>query len=68
MPTFRLKTATVAISEEDGKEVAIRLPAGAHIVVTESLDGEEADRQVTAKWGRKTLTMFAIDILARLPQ
>ena len=65
MPTFRLKAATIAIAHEDGKEVAVRVPAGADILVTGSLDGEEPNRQVIAQWGWKTLTMFAVDILER---
>ena len=65
MPKFRLKTVTIATTHEDGKEVALRVPAGADIVVTESLDGEHPNRQVTVRWGRKALTMFAVDILER---
>jgi hypothetical protein len=62
---FRLKTATIAIADEGGRERLLHVPAGAEIVVTESLEGEAPNRQVTAQWGRKTLTMFAVDILER---
>ena len=60
---FRLNTATIAASLEDGKEQVLYIPAGAEIVVTGSLDDDgPINREVSVEWEGKTLTMFAVDI------
>jgi hypothetical protein len=63
---FRLKTATIAASFEDGKERVLYIPAGAEIVVTGSLSNDgPINREVSVEWEGNTLTMFAVDILER---
>ena len=63
---FRLNTATIAASFEDGKERVLYIPAGAEIVATDSLDGDgQLNREVNVEWEGTTLIMFAVDILER---
>ena len=63
---FRLKTATIAASFEDGKEQVLYIPAGTEIVVTGSLNNDGSfNREVSVELEGKTLTMFAVDILER---
>ncbi len=64
---FRLNKPTVALYLEGGKEVALEVPAGAEIVVTDDVKVAPMDPtlQVTVKWDGKIVKMFAVDIRQR---
>lgn len=62
---FRLKTDTIAtVFQDDGKRVAVQIPAGGVILVIDSVPDPVVDRnqQVNAKWEGRTVTLFAVDI------
>jgi hypothetical protein len=64
---FRMNIATIATAVMDGKEIAFRIPAGAEIVVMESLPADSQDRtqRVKVEWNGQVVTMFAVDIKYR---
>jgi hypothetical protein len=66
-PRFRLNAPTIAIIFEDGKKVAVQIPAGAEILAIDSVPDPVVDRaqQVNAKWEGRTVTLFAADIRER---
>src|SRR6185369_9965678 len=49
---------------EDGKKVAVQIPAGAELLAIDSVPDPVVDRQqqVQVKWEGKTITMFAVDL------
>ena len=62
---FRLTTPTLVVVGVNGREALRYIPAGAEIVVNDSLDGDKADRVVSVEWKGETATMFAVDVLER---
>ena len=64
---FRLKAATIAVGFTDGKKVAYQIPAGAEIVVIDSIrvDPNDPSRTVSVEWNSKPFTMFAVDLRER---
>jgi hypothetical protein len=64
---FRLKATTVAVGTEDGREVIVRIPSGAEVVVFDCVGGNhtEATTQVKVGWDGKLLRMFAVDLRER---
>ena len=66
--TFRLKTTTVATVMQDGKRIAIQIPAAAKIVVVDPVPeqtSEDVRQQVNVRWNGENLMMFLIDIQER---
>lgn len=60
---FRLNTPTLAILNQDGKDLPLTVPAGAIVkLVNGPLNG---NRFVDIEWDGKTITMFAADIRER---
>jgi hypothetical protein len=61
---FRLNAAKVGLVIQDGREVAVQIPAGAEILVIDSVPDPVVDRQqrVHVIWKEKAITMFAVDI------
>jgi hypothetical protein len=66
--TFRLKSTTIATVLQDGRRIAIQLPAAAKIVVTDPVPehtSEDVRQQVNVRWNGENLMMFLIDIQER---
>jgi hypothetical protein len=61
---FRLNAPKIGIVFQDGRKVAVQIPAGAEILAIDSVPDPVVDRQqpVHVTWEGKTLTMFAVDI------
>jgi hypothetical protein len=61
---FRLNAPRIGIVFQDGKKVAVQIPAGAEIVAIDSVPDPVVDRQqqVQVSWEGKTITMFAVDV------
>lgn len=62
---FRLKTATIAITDAPEKRIAVRLPTGAQIVVLDQIQPDaqlDSSHQVTVEWDGKVVSMFLVDI------
>jgi hypothetical protein len=61
---FRLNTSKIGLVIEDGKKVAVQIPAGAELLAIDSVPDPVVDRQqqVQVKWEGKTITMFAVDL------
>ena len=61
---FRLNTSKIGLVIEDGKKVAVQIPAGAELLAIDSVPDPVVDRQqqVPVKWEGKTVTMFAVDL------
>jgi hypothetical protein len=70
MYRFRLKSATMAVCQEDGEPhgVAIIIPAGSEIVSVEQIEaraGMDHSTFVSVEWNRKTIRMFLLDLVER---
>jgi hypothetical protein len=61
---FRLNAPKVGLVFQDGREVAIQIPAGAEILAIDSVPDPVVDlqQQVHVAWEERTITMFAVDI------
>ena len=61
---IRLNAPKLGLVFQDGREIAVRIPAGAEIFVIDSVPYPVVDpqQQVHVLWADKTLTMFALDI------
>ena len=61
---FRLNAPKIGIVFQDGRKVAVQIPAGAEILAIDSVPDPVVDRQqqVHVTWEGKTITMFAVDI------
>jgi hypothetical protein len=62
---FRLKTATIGVTDGPDKRVAIQLPAGAQIVVLDQIPPDvppDSNHQVNVEWEGKLVSMFLVDI------
>ncbi len=59
---YRLKTPTLALLQDDGRQVARTVPAGAIVVVDGTLDG---DKLVEVQWDGQKLMMFVQDLQSR---
>ena len=61
---LRLNAPTIGLVFQDGRKVAVQIPAGAEIVAIDSVPDPVVDphQQVHVKWAGKTITMFAVDI------
>jgi hypothetical protein len=61
---FRLNAPKIGLVFQDGKEVAIEIPAGAEILAIDSVPDPVVDlqQQVHVTWEERTIRMFAIDI------
>jgi len=65
---FRLKTATIAITDGPEKRIAVQLPTGAQIVVLEHVQPNaplDSSRQVNVEWDGKVVSMFLVDIIEK---
>jgi len=66
MHRFRLKSATVAVQQEDGR--AAMIPSGVEIATAELPDtrnGFDHSTFVTVDWDGKVMRMFLLDLLER---
>ena len=66
--SFRLKRTTIATVMQDGKRIAIQIPAAAKIIAIDPVPEYTSDdrrQQVTVRWMDKDLMMFLIDIQER---
>ena len=59
---FVLNQSTIALNIVDGKDRAIRIPAGATIKVVSDL---KTNNMVDVSWEGKTFTVFAVDVKNR---
>jgi hypothetical protein len=61
---FRLNASKIGLVFQDGKEVAVQIPAGVEIFAIDSVPDPVVDRQqqVHVAWEDKTITMFAVDL------
>ena len=61
---LRLKTGTIAVAPDDqGKQVAVIVPAGSVVVVIKNVD--QGDQVVLVKWREATCQMFSADLRER---
>ena len=63
METFRIKTPTIALFQEDGRQVAHMVPEGATVTVKREKGNE--DKFVEVIWDEKKVLMSTRDIRAR---
>jgi hypothetical protein len=61
---FRLNAPKIGLVFQDGKKVAVQIPAGAEIFAIDSVRDPAVypQQEVHVKWEGKTITMFAADI------
>jgi hypothetical protein len=61
---FRLNVPKIGLVFEDGKKVAVQIPAGAEIFAIDSVPDPVVypQQEVHVAWEGKTLTMFAADL------
>jgi hypothetical protein len=61
---FRLTVPKIGLVFQDDRKVAVQIPAGAEILVIDSVPDPVVDRQqqMNVAWAGKTITMFAVDI------
>ena len=63
---YRLKTATVAVQSQDGKEAMVMLPSNTIVTLLDQIDGvAPANRFVRVQWAEIAVKMFAADLLER---
>lgn len=63
---YRLKSATIAVEVDGGKDVTIMLPSHAVVTLLEQLTAAmPPNHLVNVQWTDKKLRMFAADILER---
>ena len=64
---YRLKTATIAVQSQDGKEAMVMLPSNTVVtLLDEIVDGvAPANRFVRVQWADMAVKMFAVDLLER---
>lgn len=63
---FRLKTPTNAVSNGNGKDEMLQVPANEEIIVLTPLDESQLpNRQVKVEWMGQKLKMFAVDVRDR---
>ena len=61
--TYRLKTCTLAILDQDGQKIPMRIPTGSTVeIIEQDING---NRLVDVKWEGKKVTMFTIDLRER---
>jgi hypothetical protein len=66
--SFRLKRTTIATVMQDGKRIAVQIPAAARIIAVDPVPEHIPDdrrQQVNVRWNGKDLIMFLIDIQER---
>ena len=61
---FRLNVSKIGLVFQDGKKVAVQIPAGAEILAIDSVPDPVVypQQEVHVKWEDKTITMFAVDL------
>ena len=61
---FRLNAPKIGLVFQDGKKIAVQIPAGAEILAIDSVPDPVLDpqRQVHVTWEGRTITMFAVDL------
>ena len=61
---FRLNAPKLGLESQDGRKVALQIPAGAEILAIDSVSDPVVDRpqQVHVLWDGRTITMFAVDL------
>jgi hypothetical protein len=61
---LRLNASKIGLAFQDGRKVAVQIPAGAEILAIDSVPDPVVDpqQQVHVAWADKTITMFAVDI------
>ena len=62
-PRYKLRTATVAVCQGDEGPVAITIPCGSILNVTD--DRENASGLVEAEWDGKRVHVFSVDLHSR---
>ena len=65
---FRLKRTTIATVMQDGKRIAVQIPADATIIAIDPVPeckSDDRSQQVNVQWQGKDLMMFVIDIQER---
>jgi hypothetical protein len=61
---FRIKTPTIALFIEEGRQVAHSIPGGAEVIVSDE-NAVQGNKLIEVKWAEKLVMMFAQDIRAR---
>ena len=61
---FRLDAPKIGVVFQDGKKVAVQIPAGAEILGIDSVPSLVLDlqKQVHVTWEGRTITKFAVDL------
>ena len=61
---FRLNAPKLGLVIQDGRKVAVQIPAGAEIFEIDSVPEPVLDpqQQVHVTWEGRTITMFAVDL------
>jgi len=60
---FKLEKTTLAIDDENGKRVAVRIPAGDTVKLI--ADRRPGNKMVDVLWEGRMVTMYAIDLKLR---
>jgi hypothetical protein len=61
---FRIKTRTIALFTEEGRQVARPIPGGAEVIVSDE-NAVQGNKLIEVQWAEKLVMMFAQDIRAR---
>lgn len=65
---FRLMDPAIATTLDAGRDIAVRLPAGAEVVALDRVSGDvlhEANQRVKIVWNNRTFSMFLVDVLEK---
>jgi len=61
---FRIKTRTIALVIEEGRQVARSIPGGAEVIVNDE-NAIQKNKLIEVQWAERLVLMFAQDIRAR---
>ena len=61
---FRIKTPTIALVLEEGRQVVRPIPSGAEVTVSDE-NAIQENKLIEVEWAKKLVMMFAQDIRAR---
>jgi hypothetical protein len=65
---FRLMDPAIATTLDAGRDIAVRLPAGAEVVALDRVSEDalnEVNQRVRIVWNNRTFSMFLVDVLEK---
>ena len=65
MQHFRLNVPTIAVHNDEGKDVAVTLPEGAMITAEATGDNQDGSKLAEATWQGKPIQLFLGDLWER---